>query len=943
MLTDDKGVVVLGNRPELLLQRWPSVAAPDEALLRDIYQRVPEALPWDMRPLRIGERAATMTTVNGQDHVLQSAALPGLPLTAWVLAPLDLETPIRGQVLFGTAAVWLFGCLLIWFGWRRLQLVELAMRARREVGALSTAQRTTEQRFSAVFEHASAGYLFFEPTIGITEFNPATMKLFGATETSQLLKRIPWFAPLSPEWQADGRPSRERALELMNMHTQSGARVQSCEWRFCRLDGTPFDCDVAVIALDWDGSPRFCAVVQDITERKQAEAATRDARLAAEAASQTKSSFLANMSHELRTPMNAIIGMTHLALDDGMPPRQRDYIEKAHASAQSLLQILNDILDVSKIEAGHLQLERIEFNVESVVSDMADVLGLKAEEKGLELLFEPAPNLPRRLVGDPMRLRQVLVNLGGNAIKFTDRGEVTIGLKVAAEDADGIELQGWVRDTGLGMTQDEQTRLFQPFMQADNSTTRRFGGTGLGLVICKQLVERMGGKLWVDSEPGRGSTFHFKARFGRADAETQMAAPARAWTADELRGKRALLVDDNAAARDVLGAMLEALGLSVERAASGAQGLELIARSPAAFTWILLDWKMPGMDGVACARQILKQHPSLRPCILLVTAFARDEALRASAGLPLAGVLQKPVTPSTLHECLLRARTNGAQPAPAKAAAPPTLPLKHGARERLKGARILVVEDHPLNRELACELLRRAGMQVVVAENGEEALTQLAQSGPFDGVLMDCQMPVMDGYAATRALRANTEWRQLPVIAMTASALAEDRDRAFASGMNAHITKPIDVELMLQTMADWIDARKNARFADIPAAAVPGPAAPAVAAEASIDTADGLARCIGKLSLYQRVLRGFRDAETSFAADAQSALAEARWDDALRRTHDLKGLSGTIGAHGLHRLSAALHAALVARDRTAAGAAMTLACAELAVVLREIETLLPTE
>ena len=468
-----------------------------------------------------------------------------------------------------------------------------------------------------MFEHASTSYLFFDAQHGVTHCNPATLRMFGTSDPHLLLGRIPWFPGLSTDLQADGKPSREHALEDLREHTRTGQRVRTFEWRFRRVDGRAFDAEVSVIALEWAGTPEFCAVIQDITTRKQMLAATEQAREAAEAASQTKSSFLANMSHELRTPMNAIIGMTHLALEDGLPDKQRDYIEKAHGSARNLLQILNDILDVSKIEAGQMALERIDFELESVVGEMADVLGLKADEKGLELLFSAAPDLPRRLVGDPTRLRQVLVNLGGNAIKFTETGEVTVGMEVTDQQLDTIELHAWVRDTGVGMSEEEVGRLFQPFVQADASTTRRYGGTGLGLVISRQLVERMGGKIWVESAPGQGSTFHFSARFGRSAPR----APARAWMANELRGRRALLVDDNAAALDVLGGMLESLGVSVDRADSGERALAMIATATQTYTWFLIDWKMPGMDGVECARRIVAEHPTLEPCIVLVTGF----------------------------------------------------------------------------------------------------------------------------------------------------------------------------------------------------------------------------------------------------------------------------------------------------------------------------------
>jgi CheY-like chemotaxis protein len=349
---------------------------------------------------------------------------------------------------------------------------------------------------------------------------------------------------------------------------------------------------------------------------------------------------------------------------------------------------------------------------------------------------------------------------------------------------------------------------------------------------------------------------------------------------------------------------------------------------------------MPGMDGISCARQLVKAHPGLLSCILLVTAFAREDALRAGSDLPLVGVLHKPVTPSSLLDCLVGARrADVAQPIPARAALG-GLHISDATRARLAGARILLAEDHPLNQELACELLRRAGMEVVVAENGEEALQKLASEGPFDGVLMDCQMPVMDGYTATRRLRADPAFRKLPVIAMTASALAEDRERALASGMNAHIPKPLNVGQMLRTMADWIVSHRAA-----PEAIDAGPATDWTppGGMGVIDTADGLARCLGKTHLYRRILRGFRDANRDFTRVVGAALEHGAWEEAMGRVHDLKGLAGTIGANGLHTASAALQSAVAAHDRQAADIWFGHVSAELAAVLEEIESLVPPE
>jgi CheY-like chemotaxis protein/HPt (histidine-containing phosphotransfer) domain-containing protein len=499
-----------------------------------------------------------------------------------------------------------------------------------------------------------------------------------------------------------------------------------------------------------------------------------------------------------------------------------------------------------------------------------------------------------------------------------------------------VLLHCWVRDTGVGLAADEQARLFQPFVQADSSTTRRFGGTGLGLAICRQLVERMGGRIWVESAPGAGSTFHFTACFGRT-ASLPMAQRVGAFS-----GRRALLADDNEATREVLGRMLEGLGVRVDRVADGQAAIERVDASPERYQWVLLDWRMPGLDGVQCAREILARHPRMAACVLLVTAFNRDDALRASAGLALAGVLQKPVTPSGLFDCLVRASSEATRLRPA--APRPVDLLADEPMAGLAGARVLLVEDHPLNQELACELLRRAGLDVTVANHGSEALQRLEADAGFDAVLMDCQMPVMDGYTATEMLRADPRWKDLPVIAMTASALAEDRERAFASGMNAHVSKPINVQMLLQTLGQWVKRPSPVAAAAAGEPPAPPTAPPPVSAPPqrlpTLNTADGLARCVGNPALYRRLLRGFRDAKGRFGADAPGALAEGRFADLKHRVHDLRGLAATIGADELAARAVTLHQALAADDAAAAQAALAETLQALEPVLAEIDLLL---
>ncbi|MGE5452103.1 MAG: MASE3 domain-containing protein [Acidobacteriota bacterium] len=749
-------------------------------------------------------------------------------------------------------------------------------------------------------------------SIGIWDWDVVKDQLVWDEQTYQLYgqprRRVAGYA----DWLAMLEPQSAKRSAAQFEAAVWGNGPHELDFAILRADGSRRLIRAAwTVVRDAQGQPlRVVGVNVDVTEARQAEEAIRSlnaeledrvhertaqleqvntdlahARDAAEAATRAKSQFLANMSHEIRTPMNAILGLTGLALRTELTPKQRDYLSKAQSAADSLLRLIDQILDFSKIEAGKLELELLPFRLEDVLDKLTVIIGHKAQQKGLELLIGMAPSVPTHLVGDPQRLNQILINLCNNAVKFTEVGEVVVTVSMVSRTPRRCTLRIGVRDTGIGMSGEEVNRLFLPFNQASDATARLYGGSGLGLAISKELVERMGGQIGVTSTPGRGSEFYFTASFDISQAQPTPAGS----LVPQLRGRRVLVLDDSANARDILGVLLQSLGCEMGQAATPDEGWQELVRHDGQrpYDLVLMDWKMPGADGFEMARRILDatalRHP---PKVVLMTAYGDEGVCQRALQEGLHGCLSKPIGISALQDVVL---TSLGQPATRPVPRTPVADLPDVQWTALRGRQVLLVEDNEFNQLVASELLRDvAGMHVTVAASGQQALDQLATGLP-DIVLMDVQMPEMDGYETTRRILAEPAWRHLPVIAMTAHAQPSDRERSLAAGMKDHVTKPFEPKELFRILAQWMQPAES------------GP-------KLSVET--GLAHCMGNEGLYQKLARRYQAGGSHAHRQIRDLLAAGQLTQAAGVAHSLVSSSGTIGATDLSRVARQLQQAL---------------------------------
>ena len=781
----------------------------------------------------------------------------------------------------------------------------------------------SEKKYRGIFENSTQG--IFQATLEgqFLTANKALANMVGYDTPVQLMANI---QDISQKLYVKSEDRDTLISILLKNKKENGFITQ-----YCHRDGHIIDVSISAHVISNPDSDElfFEGIIDDITEKKKAEQLKLE-RDTAKAASDTKSQFLANMSHEIRTPMNAIIGMSHLCLGTPLNDQQRDYIQMIHQSAQLLLGIINDILDFSKIEAGKLALESIPFSLDEVLNNLSNMVSIKAQEKGLEILFDISPETPIHLIGDPLRLGQILLNLTGNALKFTKSGEIVVSIRSSKTDENAVELEVRIKDTGIGMTSDQLSKLFQSFTQADHSTTRRFGGTGLGLTISKHLVQLMKGRIWVESESDKGSSFYFTVVLGRDQTKVEPRFPA------SLEKLKVLVVDDVASARQMFATTLDSFSFRVTCVDSGAAAFKALEEAPEddPFRLILMDYMMPEMNGVEASKLIKdSSHTADIPTIIMVTALSREEVMGDTQETQLDGFLTKPVIPSELLDTIMNTLNEKGQ---LQRTEPSFDRWKIKPLKTIQGARILLAEDNLINQILAKDLLTKAGLQVTIAENGRKAV-ELAQDTSFDAILMDLQMPEMDGFEATRIIQGKSQ-EHPPIIAMTANAMASDRERCLAAGMIDHVAKPIEPRILFETLVKWIPAfKKELPPVEQNPEETSKKGTPFPTHLNGIDIQTGLHRTNGNQELYTTLLKHF---VKDHGNDDQVIITSIEQNDitlAHRTAHTLKGVAGGIGALALQESVQQVETALKEKEVHNLGPMMVRLTRDLTEIVDDLE------